>query len=175
MSALAMKGFADLIDREAMQLQWLVEHFLTEEAALLDHWKLTEWLDLFTDDGRYEIPTTDRPDGDPRRDLMFVDDNMARLRGRVDRLNSGFAHCENPFSRTRRSLSNIRIIEVDEGVLRVESSFIVYRARAEHVAAYVGLYRHTVVRQGNDLKIRFRRAETIHERLSEHDAASIIL
>ncbi|MGY6272885.1 hypothetical protein ACXIUT_24675 [Achromobacter denitrificans] len=62
MSALAMKGFADLIDREAMQLQWLVECFLMEEAALLDHWKLNEWLDLFTDDGRYEIPTTDRPD-----------------------------------------------------------------------------------------------------------------
>ena len=42
-----------------------VENFLFKEAALLDEWRLDDWVDLFTEDGRYVVPTTDLPDGDP--------------------------------------------------------------------------------------------------------------
>src|SRR5258708_8231228 len=35
-----------------------VEDFLYTEGDLLDHWKLDEWLTLYTDDAQYLIPTT---------------------------------------------------------------------------------------------------------------------
>src|SRR5881397_697094 len=41
-----------------------IEEFLYEEAALLDAWRLREWLTLLTDDATYEIPSTDTPDGE---------------------------------------------------------------------------------------------------------------
>jgi p-cumate 2,3-dioxygenase beta subunit len=53
---------------------------------LLDEWRLDEWLELFTDDARYVVPTTDLPEGDPQHDLVFIDDNRTRLQGRVNRL-----------------------------------------------------------------------------------------
>ena len=39
-----------------------VEDFLFKEAALLDEWRLDDWVDLFTEDGRYVVPTTDLPE-----------------------------------------------------------------------------------------------------------------
>jgi Small subunit of phenylpropionate dioxygenase len=33
-----------------------VEDFIAREAAMLDEWRLDEWLGLFTDDGRYSGP-----------------------------------------------------------------------------------------------------------------------
>src|SRR6476620_6027447 len=43
-----------------------IEDFLYAEAALLDEWRLQEWLDLLTEDATYEVPSTDTPDGDAR-------------------------------------------------------------------------------------------------------------
>ena len=85
-----------------------VEEFLFREAALLDDWKLDEWVNLFTDDARYVVPSTDMPEGNPGRDLVLIDDDIVRLRARASRLNSRFAHRENPRSRTRRFVSNVR-------------------------------------------------------------------
>ena len=73
-----------------------VEDFLYREAALLDEWRLDEWLTLFTEDTRYVVPTTDLPDGDPSENLVFIDDDIVRLRARVVRLNSRHAHREYP-------------------------------------------------------------------------------
>ena len=109
-------------------LREMVEDFLYREAALLDEWRLDEWLALFTADGRYLVPTTDLPDGDPRKDLVFIDDDMVRLRARVERLKSRHGHREYPSSRTRRFISNIRI-KVEEGGIVATSSFLVYRLR----------------------------------------------
>ena len=69
---------------QAILLREEIEDFLYHEAALLDEWRLDEWLALFTDDALYVIPATDIPDGDPRTDLMILDDDLPRLRGRVE-------------------------------------------------------------------------------------------
>ena len=47
----------------AMMLRLTVEDFLYREAALLDDWKLKEWLALFSPSARYEVA----PTGDPKR------------------------------------------------------------------------------------------------------------
>jgi p-cumate 2,3-dioxygenase subunit beta len=157
-------------------LRLAVEHFLYEEAAHLDNWRLDEWLALFTEDARYVVPTTDRPDGDPKRDVVFIDDDFARLQGRVNRLKSRHAHREYPYSRTRRFISNIRLTRIEAPEIDIEASFLVYRGRAESIAPYVGIYRYTLVRQASgEFRIRRRRAELDLERLSEHGAVSIIL
>ena len=46
-----------------------VEDFLYAEAALLDGWQLDDWLRLFDEDAKYEVPCNDATDGDPCRDL----------------------------------------------------------------------------------------------------------
>jgi p-cumate 2,3-dioxygenase beta subunit len=122
------------------------------------------------------VPTTDLPTGDPQRDVMFIDDDPARLRGRVSRLKSRFAHREYPWSRTPRLITNVRLTRIAAQEIDVEASFAVYRARAEAIAPYVGIYRYTLARQrDNTFRIRHRRAELDLERLTDHGAVSIIL
>lgn len=62
--------------------------FLYDEAHLLDEWRLDDWLELFTADARCVVPATDLPEGDPDKDLVLIDDDLGRLRGRVERLKS---------------------------------------------------------------------------------------
>lgn len=158
----------------APTLRETVEEFLYQEAALLDAWRLDEWLALFTADGRYLVPTTDLPEGDPRKDLVFIDDDMVRLRARVERLKSRHGHREYPSSRTRHFISNIRI-KVEDGAILVTSSFIVYRFRMGESSPYIGRYEHRLKQLDGELKIHHRKALLDMEALREHGAVSIIL
>jgi len=158
--------------RHALRLD--AEEFLYEEAALLDDWRLDDWLALFTPDARYEVPSTDHPSGGPADALMLVSDTAAMLAARVKRLNSRKAHREFPWSRTRRIIGNVRILSQDGDELEVAANFAVYRSRRE-VNVYMGQYRHRLVRHGDSFKIRFRRAELDVETLDPHGTLSIIL
>ena len=155
-------------------LRATVEEFLFREAALLDDWRLEEWVDLFTDDARYVVPATDLPEGDPGRDLVFIDDDIVRLRARAARLNSRYSHRERPRSRTRRFVSNVRAEESDEGHLSVSANVLVYRFRSGEGAPYVGTIEYILRREGGDLRIAYRRAVLDLEDLSWHGAVSII-
>jgi p-cumate 2,3-dioxygenase beta subunit len=167
-----MAPAADRLARHALRLD--VEEFLYEEAALLDAWRLDDWLALFTPDARYEVPSTDRPGGGPADALMLISDTRAMIAARVKRLNSRKAHREFPWSRTRRIVGNVRVISSNDGEIDVAANFAVYRSRRD-VGVYMGQYRYRLVRDGDSFKIRFRRAELDVETLDAHGTLSIIL
>lgn len=151
-----------------------IEDFLYEEAALLDAWKLDEWLELLTDDAYYRVPSNDRPEADPRTTLFTIADDIARIRARVTRLKDRNAHAEFPPSRTRRLISNVRITAREP--LRVEANFVVYRYRAnEDVRQYVGRYRYVLRRDGGRLRIAGREAILEAMELASLGAVSFIL
>ena len=123
----------------ASHRQQELEQFLYYEAALLDAHHLDAWYDLLADDLRYVMPirtnraTRDAMDaysGD--RDVAFFDDSKASMGLRIRRLRTGSAWAEEPRSRTRHLVSNIRLasLEVD-GEFEAACAFLVYRNRAE--------------------------------------------
>ena len=152
-----------------------VEEFIVREAALLDEWRLDEWLTLFTDDARYVVPSTDMPGGDPKETLGIINDDMARLRGRVERLKSRHAHREFPWSRTRRFVSNVRIDNSGADEILTKASFLVYRIRTGQVDPLIGQYSYTLRRVDGALKIAARKAVLDLEALRPHGTLSIIL
>jgi len=152
-----------------------VEAFLFNEAALLDAWRLDDWLALFTADARYLVPSTDTPDGDPRQVLSLIDDDLARLHGRVERLNSRHAHREFPWSRTRRLITNVRVTKSVDAEIHAAASFLVYRIRAGHVDPLIGRYEYILRRVESALKIAYRKAVLDLEALRPHGTVSIIL
>ena len=152
-----------------------IEDFLYAEAALLDAWQLQEWLELLTEDATYEVPSTDTPDGDARTTLFLIADNIERIRSRVHQLLGKSAWAENPPSRTRRLISNVRILEIEGETIRVTANFAVYRMRFEQVDTYIGRYEYTLVWRDGALKIRHRRAILDLEALRPHGKVSIIL
>jgi len=152
-----------------------VEDFLYAEAALLDQWRLDEWVQLFTEDASYVVPTTDLPQGDPSCDLVFIDDNLERLRGRVRKLSSRMSHRETPHSRTRHLITNVRIAEIIEGDAIIEACFVVYRFKSGSTEPYVGSYRYRLTRRDGRIMIRHRRATLDLETLRGQGAVSVIL
>jgi p-cumate 2,3-dioxygenase subunit beta len=153
-----------------------IEDFLYQEAALLDEWRLDEWLELLTEDARYQVPSNDRPDADPANTLFTVADDISRIRARVTRLKDRNAHAEFPHSRTRRLISNVRIVGREGSELRVEANFVVYRFRRdERIREYVGRYRYVLRHAGGALKIAKREAVIDAMELGTLGSVSFIL
>ena len=118
--------------------------FLVEEAALLDAADYPGWLELLCEDIRYVMPvrvTTARGAGfDSLSDMAHFDEDMYALRKRVQRLATDHAWTEDPPSRTRHFVSNVRTFPAgDSGgaepapgaELRVESSLLLFRSRGD--------------------------------------------
>jgi p-cumate 2,3-dioxygenase beta subunit len=152
-----------------------VEDLLFAEAAMLDEWRLNEWLDLLTEDATYQVPPTDAPGADAKNTLFIIADDAARIRFRVKQLLGKSAWAENPHSRTRRMISNVRVLESRGEDIRVAANFVVYRMRHELVDTYVGRYEYTLVKRGGRLKIRERKAILDLEALRPHGKVSFIL
>lgn len=164
----------DALSRFTLRLE--VEDLLFREAALLDSWKLDEWLELLTDDFRYVVPTTDMPQGQPMETVLFINDDLEKVRARVERLKSRHAHREYPSSRTRRLITNVRAQPAETAdEIDVTASFVVYRMRAGEVGPYVGRYDLRMRRTDEGLRIAHRRATLDLEMLRDHGAVSIIL
>jgi p-cumate 2,3-dioxygenase subunit beta len=122
-----------------------VAQFLYDEAALLDEWRLDDWLDLFHPDAaEYRIPSPEDLSDDPATTLHLVHDSMATLRGRVVRLKSKHAHAESPRSRTRRQVSNVRVWRGPDDLVSL-SVFDVTRVRGGATDRYVGVYEHQLL------------------------------
>ena len=153
-----------------------VEDFLYEEAALLDTWRLDDWLKLLTDDAIYNVPSNDSPNSDSRDTLFIIADDIRRIRARVTRLKDKSAHAEYPPSRTRRMISNVRILSQEGGSLKVEANFSVHRFRRnEGIRNFVGHYRYELRAGGGQLKIARREAIIDSMELGSLASVSFIL
>jgi p-cumate 2,3-dioxygenase beta subunit len=153
-----------------------VEEFLYEEAALLDSWRLDDWLALMTADAVYRVPSNDRPNSDPKDTLFIVADDIHRIRARVARLKKTDAHAEDPRSRTRRLLTNVRVVERNGAALKVEANFHVTRFRRNDGSRhYIGHYRYELRVEGDKLRIAKREAVIDSQELGGLGSISFIL
>ncbi len=110
--------------------------FLYGEAELLDGGRMEEWLALMTDDVRYRMParlTRERgAPADRSEEMQLFWDDRTTLELRIRRLRTDFAWAEDPPSRTRHFVSNVRIAQgavPDE--LEVRSNVLIFRNRGD--------------------------------------------
>ncbi|MGH6625593.1 MAG: aromatic-ring-hydroxylating dioxygenase subunit beta [Burkholderiaceae bacterium] len=153
-----------------------VEEFLYREAALLDGWKLDEWLALFTEDATYHVPTVGTaPEVTPDNTLFYIADDRLRLRERVVRLQKKAAHVEWPRSRTRHMVTNVLIDERSEQELTVSAAFAVHRFKNGQADVYVGSYRYRLAVAHGKILIREKRSMLDMDALRPHGRVSILL
>lgn len=130
-----------------------VEQFLYAEARLLDERQYEAWLELFTPDARYWVPTVAtrmRDDGGEiadKRSLAHFDDSKRTLTLRIKRLLSGFAYAEDPPSRTVRIVSNVQIDPGDVNGVTARSNLVLYRTRLETTTDILAARRTDVLRR----------------------------
>lgn len=139
----------------AAQALWLeLMPFYIREAWLLDERRLSEWLDLFTDDVLYFMP---RRKNVPRRelhreltplgDLAILEEDKRYLTMRVARLDTGMAWAEDPPSRTRHLVGNLEVTPRPGGEVQARTAFLVYRSHLETDHQLLSGYREDVLRR----------------------------
>ena len=161
---------------DPLYLRLEVEHFLVQEAALLDAWNLDTWLDLLTPDASYFVPPNDQPDATPANTLFIIADDAVRLRERVIRLKDPNCHAEYPPSRTHRMIANVRLMETSAATVHSECNFIIHRfRRGGDVRCFVGRHRHVLRRTGNGFRIAERWSILDSEELGVLGAVSFLL
>lgn len=116
--------------------------WLTEEAYLLDHQLYSAWLERMTPDVRYRMPvrvTTARAAGfDTLRGMSHFDEDLFSLRKRVARFETEHAWTEDPPSRLRHFVTNVRTFRGEcDDELRVESYVLVFRSRGDVRESYL--------------------------------------
>lgn len=156
-----------LPDRAAvarMVRQHEVEQFLYEEAALLDAHRYEDWLSLFAEDATYFVPIRrtrmarelDQEFTKPG-EMAFFNDTKPLLAARVAKLSTGRSWAEDPPSRTRRFVANVRVTGDDGSELTVESNFLLLRSRLDSQEdKWAGSRRDVLRRQGESFQIAAR-------------------
>src|SRR6266849_2685661 len=131
------------------------EAFLYREAELLDNGELHAWFGLLTTDIDYRVPvrvTRERAAGaSPFSTRAFhLLEDWGSLQARVKRFDTDFAWSEDPPSRTRRFVSNVRVQAGEhDGEVQVKSNLLIYRARGDNPADLICGERHDTLRRAD--------------------------
>ena len=112
-----------------------VHEFLAHEAELLDAGNLTGWLELLTEDIRYLAPVRSTRYGRHENEFSstsfhFEEDHYS-LTMRIRRLDTKFAWAEDPPTRTRHLIGNVRVLERGAAEVVASSAFMLYRSRLD--------------------------------------------
>lgn len=146
----------DLLER--LLLREEIEQFLYHEAALLDERRFDEWIELIADDIHYHMPIRrnvkfgeqERENTSSRNEISWFDEGKRTLAGRVRQINTGIHWCEEPFSRIRHIISNVRVLSVDGDEVTVASNFFVWQNRLQdEVNLFVGA-REDILRRDDE-------------------------
>jgi 3-phenylpropionate/cinnamic acid dioxygenase small subunit len=132
------------------------ESFLYHETELLDSFELEAWLALLTDDVTLSVPVRASRDPGSEQDefssrSFYLREGIDRLRERVGRLQKEYAWSENPRSRVRHVIGNVRILEETADELTVSNNQHVFRSygdKPDH--DLLSGQRHTVLRDTAD-------------------------
>lgn len=163
---------------QKLLLRLRVEDFLYAEAALLDDWKLKEWLALFAPEARYEVAPTGDPEAatlDASEALFLVADDRERLEQRVIRLLKPSAHAEYPHSRVRHVYGNTRVLSNGGGTVEAVTHFVTYRTKRGVGATFTGQQTWRLVEHEGSFRILLKRNVLDLDALVPHGKVSFLL
>lgn len=145
------------IDREQFEI------FLIHEARLLDERKFEDWMELFTKEGIYWVPsTTGKPDPYNEASLFFDDREL--MKTRIERLRHPRIHIQTPPSRTNHMVSNVIVEEAeqDKETYLISSSMLMGEYRLDVQRFFMGRQFHRLTRKGNSFQISLKRVNLIN-------------
>jgi 3-phenylpropionate/cinnamic acid dioxygenase small subunit len=137
------------------------EQFLAEEARLLDEARFDDWLNLFTADAWYWVPSQpDQPD--PKETVSLIYDDRRLMETRVRRLASPRMYSQEPRSRTSRIVANVSLEAVEPMTCTVRSKFMMIEFRRDSQRIFGGTALHRLVHTKNGIRIAWKRVDLVN-------------
>jgi len=135
-----------------------IEQLLYRQSELLDQKLWQDYIDLFTDDGVYWMPVTpDQTEWEGSPSIFAEDKYMMEVR--MGRVMHPTAWSQVPMWGTSHVIGNVVIESESPGEWIVRSRFHMMELRRDSVRHFGGTYRHTLVRDGDQLKIKLQRVD----------------
>lgn len=165
---------------DPINLYFEVSQWLFREAELLDTGGYREWLGLLARDIRYVVPvrvTRYQGEGDGfQQHSAHFEENLFTLTKRVQKIESKFAWAEDPQSRTRHYVTNVRVEAAADGRIRARSSLFLYRSRGDSASSeqLSGERHDTFIRMDGTLRLIERIVHLDHSTLPVHNMAILI-
>lgn len=175
----ARKAGASLLFGDERHLE--ASRWLVEEAYALDDQRYEEWLETLADDIHYVMPvrvTTALGAGySTSPGMAHWDENKYSLSRRVARFLTEHAWTEDPPSRLRHYVANIRTFESDvPGELIVDSAVLLFRSRGDtNPASMISAQREDVLRKVGDSYQLARRVIMVDESVLRTQNLAIFL
>lgn len=136
--------------------------FVYAEARMLDEQRFEDWLNLFTEDGRYWMPLA-HDQTDPRLHTSLMYEDKLLLRVRIERLAGLRTFSQQPKSRCHHLLQAPTIESSDlNGEHVVRTAFHYVETRQDRQTLFAGWATHHLVVDGGELKIRLKRVELVN-------------
>ena len=139
-----------------------VEQALHHEARLLDERLYRAWLDRFTQDCVYWIPLD--PAGDPRTRVSYLLDDRRRMEDRIGLLETGWAHAQEPPSRTCRIVSNVEAWPLGDGDTLARCSTVVWEYRKDRLTPFASRNDYVLATLGENWSVRFKIVRLVDSR-----------
>ncbi len=154
--------------------------FYYREAELLDRAEFPAWLATLHPQIDYRVPvrtTRDNRDGDGFSErAFFMQEDHSSLSSRVQRLGSPYNWAENPRTRTRRMVGNVRVGAREDQDLRVDSNLVVFCHRADAAAPLMlTCERQDVLRWCEGRWTLARRMALLDSTVLGHESLSVFL
>ena len=109
--------------------------FLINEAALLDNNQFQDWKSYLSEDLLYTMPVRTTHENvfqtQFSKDMYHFYENYKSIGLRIRRMEKEYAWAEDPASRARRFVTNVRVSQLDDNRLDVKSYLLVTRSRLE--------------------------------------------
>ena len=144
------------------ELREELEAFVYAEAELLDDGRFEEWLDLFADDGVYWVPAVPGQE-DPLNTISIFYEDKDIMAIRIRRMSHPANVAQSPFPRTSHVVGQIRVEGADNDIYDVSSRMQVVEYReGDGQRVFAGKCRHTLRRDGDNLKIVLKRVDLVN-------------
>ncbi len=140
-------------ERSDRETHHRVEQFLYREADLLDSFELRAWLCHVAEDVTLRVPVrTARDPGSEEPEFSetnhYLREDYEMIRERVGRLEKEYAWSENPRSRVRHVIGNVRVLDSDGTELTVSNNQHVFRSYGDTPDHdLLSAQRHTTLRE----------------------------
>ena len=140
-------------------LQHEVEQFLYRQSELLDGKDWQAWIDLFTPEGIYWMPSEPSHTTWEGMPAIFAEDkNLMNVR--MGRVLHPDAWSQRPLWGTNHVVSNVQIQAVKaNGDVEVKSRFHMMELRRDDVRHFAGSYFHVLKKAGSGYRIKLQRVD----------------
>lgn len=150
-------------------LQTEVTNLIYRESTLLDRREWDDWIDLYTEDAVYWVPSWANEEEtieDPELQLNLIYlRNRGGLEDRVFRIESRDSYASVPLDRTVHVVGNVLVGAEKDGIVEATANCIIHTYGKKGGLTRASLYDFTFRRDGEALKISRKKITFIDDRL----------